>query len=378
MVPRVKTTLRTVLGWFGTLLLLIACGISMPVVAQDTGGSFGGGDFGGGGGGGGSDFGGGGGSDFGSGGGSWGGGGSDGWSGTASDAGTAVNLGVGLSSCMGLRGCSSLACPLGIFILLALIRNGSKTFRGIGVPNAATWNQIGQPQQLQNQMDVSAIMIAIDWRARAEVQASLKAIAESGNTGTSAGLATMLHETVVAVRRVELAWLYSGCVNARPAHPSQAEAQFRSVASEMRTRFKKELVRNVGGQTATQNTPEMQAREHEGQGVVVVTIVVAARREIPDISRATDANELKNVMRSFGGLSAADLVALEVIWSPAAENDRMSTAELEQFYPELKKIDESSISGRVFCGYCNAPFAAELPRCPHCGAPASDARRPQT
>lgn len=368
-----KITLRTALRWFGTLLLLVACGISMPVIAQDTGGSFGGGDFGGGGGGG-SDFGGGG-SDFGSG--SWGGGGSDGWSGTASDAGTAVNLGAGVSSCMGLRGCSSLACPLGIFILLALIRNGSKTFRGIGAPNATSWNQIGQPQQLHNQMDVSAIMIAIDWRARAEIQASLQSIAQAGNTGTSAGLATMLHETVVAVRRVELAWLYSGCVNARPAHASQAEAQFRGVASEMRTRFKKELVRNVGGQASTQNTPEMTAKEHEGQGVVVVTIVVAARREIPDISRATDANELKNVMRSFGALSAADLVALEVIWSPAAENDRMSTSELEQFYPELKKIDESSIAGRVFCGYCSAPFAAELPRCPHCGAPASDARRAQ-
>ncbi len=346
----------------------------MPVTAQDTGGSFGGGDFGGGG----SDFGGGGSSDFG-GGGSWGGSDSGGWSGTASDAGTAVNLGVGLSSCLGLRGCSAMACPIGLFLLFTMMRMGSSKFRGVAsVPNSKTWNQIGQPPQIHGLMDVSAIMIAVDWRARAEMQASLKDIAKRGASGNAAGLATMLHETVVALRRVELAWLYSGCVNARPEHRSQAEATFRGVASEMRTRFKKELVRNADGSVSEQATPEMTAKSHEGQGVVLVTIVVAARREIPDIARATDANELKNVMRAFGALTAADLVALEVIWSPAAENDRMSTAELEQFYPELKKIDEASIAGRVFCGYCSAPFAAELSRCPHCGAPPSDARRATT
>lgn len=374
MVGFVKTTAITALRWIGTLLLLLACGISMPVIAQDTGGSFGGGDFGGG-----SDTGGGGsfggGSDFG-GGGSFGGGGTD-WSGHANDAGTALNLGVGISSCMGLRGCSGLACPIGLFLLFTVMRMGSSKFRGVAsAPNSQTWNQIGQPPQIHGQMDVSAIMIAIDWRARAEVQASLKNIAAHGNTGNAGGLAAMLHETVIALRRVELAWLYSGCVNARPAARSQAEAMFRGVASEMRTRFKKELVRNADGTISQQETPEMTARSHEGQGVVLVTIIVAARREIPDIAKATDANELKNVMRSFGALNAADLVALEVIWSPAAENDRMSTAELEQFYPEMKKIDESSIAGRVFCGYCAAPFAAELPRCPQCGAPASDARRP--
>lgn len=62
------------------------------------------------------------------------------------------------------------------------------------------------------------------------------------------------------------------------------------------------------------------------------------------------------------------MVAVEVIWTPAEENDRLSSAELETLYPELRKIDEKSMTGRVFCASCAGPFAAELGACPHCGA----------
>lgn len=47
-----------------------------------------------------------------------------------------------------------------------------------------------------------------------------------------------------------------------------------------------------------------------------MTIVVAARQEIPDIAKATDANQLRDLMRAIGALPAHSVVALEVIWSP--------------------------------------------------------------
>jgi uncharacterized membrane protein len=115
------------------------------------------------------------------------------------------------------------------------------------------------------------------------------------------------------------------------------------------------------------------AKREEGQGVVVVTVIVAARGEIPDIAHAAYAEHIRKLIRVLGGLGARRLVALEVIWSPAAEDDRMSTAELEVLYPELRRIDERSIAGRIFCGYCAYPFPAELHECPHCGAPSRPA-----
>ena len=81
---------------------------------------------------------------------------------------------------------------------------------------------------------------------------------------------------------------------------------------------------------------------------------------------------------AYACMSETMMLALEVVWSPAAENDRMSTAELEQFYPEMKLIDPNSIAGRVFCAYCNGPFPAELLTCPHCGAPADASKDRKT
>ena len=117
----------------------------------------------------------------------------------------------------------------------------------------------------------------------------------------------------------------------------------------------------------------MRARAEEGEGTVVVTIVLASRRPMQGFHLA-DAAQVRAALSDRGALQGAQLVALEVIWSPAAENDRMSTAELEAVYPELKLIDPNSIAGRIFCTYCNGPFAAELISCPHCGAPAENSR----
>jgi uncharacterized membrane protein len=219
-------------------------------------------------------------------------------------------------------------------------------------------------------VDVSAVSIAIDWRARAALQTRLAELARTGDTRSMGGLARLLHETVVELRRVEHAWLYAGAKNASPADPNVARTTFQNAAAEMRSRFERELVRAHAGTVRTDDAGSVRARREEGEGVVVVTIVVAARGEIPDVAHATDANHLRMLMRALGALGAHQLVALEVIWSPAAEEDRMSTAELEALYPELQKIDERSIGGRTFCAHCAYPYPAELVECPHCGAPA--------
>jgi hypothetical protein len=98
-----------------------------------------------------------------------------------------------------------------------------------------------------------------------------------------------------------------------------------------------------------------------------VTLAVAARRELPDVGDVHDARRLRAVLEDLAAISSRELVAMEVIWSPAVETDRMSTAELETLYPELRKIDPQSIAGRVFCKFCAGPYAVELLKCPHCG-----------
>ncbi len=321
--------------WAAAIAVLI---LWLPVAAaQDTGGSFGGGDFGGGGGGGGS---------YDSGGSSYSGGGYD-----------------GSSSSSGGGSSSEAAGALGVMILLvggALFVFGSMALKGDRLRRV--------PEEVNDEIDVSAISLGIDWRARRELQARFAELAASGEVKTPDGRVRLLRETSLLLRRCEPSWLYAGVVNCSLASRATAEATFRRTAADARARYKKEVVRGDESGVRRADPGPLSARRVEGEGVVVVTLVVAARREIVDVDDPRDARALRQLLANLSSMVAHQLSALEVIWSPAAESDRMSSAELEILYPDLKKIDDRSVAGRVFCTYCGGPFAAELMKCPHCGA----------
>lgn len=318
-----------------------------PAAAQDTGGSFGGGDF--------------------SGGGSTDSGGGSTSSGSSYDVGSSSS-GGDWSSSGGGGGGSGGGALVGLFfvavLLFVIVSSASR--RGQRLRRVA--------DEVDDEIDVSAISLGIDWRARRELQARFAELAASGEVATREGRVRLLRETSLLLRRAESSWLYAAVQNHSLASRETAEASFRHAAADARARYKKELVR--GDQAGVRRTDpgEQVARRTEGDGVVVVTLVVAARREIVDIDNPADAGALRQLLSILSSMVAHQLAALEVVWSPAAENDRMSTAELETLYPELVKIDERSLAGRVFCSYCNGPFAAELMKCPHCGAPLE--RRP--
>lgn len=364
------------------LLAFFLLANALPAIAQSTGGSFGGGDFSGGGGGGGSDW------------GSSGGGGSD-WSSSGSDWGSSGGSygtyggGSGYSSSGGGgMGCGGFCCTgfiVAIVIVIMVLqqrRQGGGMYQGPAPIGGGFSPMGGAPQSGgymgPNAMYVTQLSIGLDWRARAQLQQTLMQLAQRGDTGSPQGLASMLSETVLNLRRNEMAWLYTAYKDGGGHAPQQAQAAFQQMANDARSRFRTELVRGAAGQAANVvDAPGMAARADEGKGTVVVTIVLVTRRPVQAMM-APDAGQIRNALADRGTINGQQMVALEVIWSPAAENDRMSTAELEQFYPDMKLIDPNSIAGRVFCAYCNGPFPAELLTCPHCGAPAEASKDRKT
>jgi len=252
-----------------------------------------------------------------------------------------------------------------IFAIKALLKNAGGGSRPSYLAGAAPSAQ----SPMWGNMDVTAISLALDARARPFVQESLTKLAKSGATGTPSGLASLCREAAKLLITVERAWLYAGAKNYRPMSPPQAESGFRGLVADYRSRFRHEVVRAEGGTIRSADASEQHARPEEGEGVVVVTLIVAARVELIDLTNPRDAGQIRGALNALAQLTVSQLVALEVVWSPAEENDRMSTAELEPLYPELGKLDESTVAGRIFCASCHAPYAAELPRCPQCGAP---------
>jgi len=225
--------------------------------------------------------------------------------------------------------------------------------------------------------DVTVLRIAIDGRARTFVQAQLARIAETANTSTPAGRHAMLKEVTLLLRRVRDAWVYGGAVNEPMRSLDRAKATFDRHVIDARARFRTETIRNADGVVATQAAPALVPRSHEGEGLILVSIIVAARSELVTVKHIGDGETLRKALEAAAYRDPRDLIAIEVVWQPSDDADRLSSIELEAKYPRLSLIPlDGALVGKAFCAFCNGPYPAELVSCPHCGAPAEpDERR---
>jgi uncharacterized membrane protein len=341
--------------WLRLAVIALALIIGAGTAAATTGGSMGGGSFGGGSSGGG-----------GGGGGSWGGGGGGG--GFFGGGGGSSDYDYDTSG--SVSGPSSAWSVVLAFGLVGLVLFGYYKFRGWADPTRLA------PSPVASTIDVSALRLGIDHRARRQIQDTMRRIAESADTSSKRGLARMLREVAVALRKARSTWVYAGVTNAEPMSPEKAEKFFRAEALRARAEFKHELIRAHDGVKTTADAPDdLRARPEEGLGLVVVTIVVAARVRIVDFHEPDDGEEIRGWLEVMSRIDNLDLTAVEVIWTPAAERDRMSSVELEARYPGMKKIRgrTGDAVGKTFCASCSGLFPAELGSCPHCGAPVKDA-----
>jgi len=218
--------------------------------------------------------------------------------------------------------------------------------------------------------DVTVLRIAIDGRARKFVQAELARIAKSANTGTAAGRHAMLKEVTLLLRRVRDAWVYGGAVNEPMRSLAGAKSVFDRHVLDARATFRTETIRNADGVVTAQAAPAAIPRAHEGEGLILVSIIVAARSELVTVKHIGDGETLRKALEAASFRSPDDLVAIEIVWQPSDDADRLSSLELEAKYPRPSLIPlEGALVGKTFCTYCSGPYPAELVTCPHCGGP---------
>ena len=352
--------------WRGAWVLALPLWLmAASSAAQSTGSSFGGGGFGGGGGGGssGGGYSGGGGGYSGGGysGGGYSGGGYSGGGGGYSGGGDGYSGGTWTSTSS--SGGSLFGSALG-FALLMLLAVAIHVARSKQVSRSRSYSPY------RPTMDVSALSVAVDADARRRLQAALDEAAAQGDTSTPRGRRTLLAQVARLLLAERDRWLYVGGRDASPDAPSPAEATFRHITTDLRSRFRHELLRNIEGRTEAMASPNVTPQAREGEGVCVISVAVAARRNLFDLGPAPDRQRFEQALQLFASLTEEDLVAFEVIWSPSKDEDRMSTAELEVLYPEMKPMGGAMV-GRIVCGHCSASYARELGRCPECGAPAA-------
>jgi uncharacterized membrane protein len=267
---------------------------------------------------------------------------------------------------------------VGVIIILSLIGVvAMTTLRALASDREATpryFSMTSEPPTAwaQAEADVTVLRFALDARVRTFVQAELARIGKSADTATAEGRATMLREVALLLRRTRDAWVYGGAINPPMTSLDEAKRMFDQHVTDARGRFVHELVRNEQGVITTANTTSTVAGA-EGPGLVVVTLVIAARSELFSVRSIGTGDDLRQALESASNRTANDLIAIEIIWMPADQREQLSSIAVEARYPapDLVKL-AGALVGKAICSYCAGPFPAELISCPHCGARAAD------
>lgn len=221
-------------------------------------------------------------------------------------------------------------------------------------------------------VDLAIVSVALDARARSYVQRRLDAIAESAELDNPLGRARALRQTLDVLRASRGSWAYGVVRDTVPMDPEHAEPSFTRVVADYRARYRDELRRADAGGSVARVAGSYRMRTDEGEGLVVVTLALARWGTFPD-TQASGLEAIEHALARVAEITPDELVAFEVIWSPADDADRMSSHELETIYPELQPLAIERF-GTETCGYCRTSFARELPRCPLCGAAHGDSR----
>ncbi len=210
-----------------------------------------------------------------------------------------------------------------IFVGFALmLSKGGRAALGLRPPGAPV-RPYAAPEP--RPIDVSALVIGLEASACSFVRRRLDDLVAGGDTSSTGGLHALLHETIALLRRAEPGWKYVGVVSTRPLTPVGALALFRKTSTDMSSRFPDAPERAAGA-------------EPDEPRFAVVTVLVSAHRELPDVAAATDRKQLLKLVRAIGCMAPHDLVGLEIIWSPARADEFMSPAELETAFPELHRL----------------------------------------
>lgn len=214
-------------------------------------------------------------------------------------------------------------------------------------------------------IDVALVSIALGGPARQQLQKRLPRVARG--LGSTRARHDALRDVVQALRDSKDAWVYGRIVDHLPRAAGHARRDLERHAAELRARYRHELLRGTDMRATERSAPESTPRAEEGDGLVVVSLVVAARDTIED-ARTVSVERIDRLLQRLREIPIDRLVALEVTWSPASDRDRLSSAELEVVYPEMVRLVDRPL-GRVACASCGVVSAAELASCPSCGAP---------
>jgi len=228
-----------------------------------------------------------------------------------------------------------------ILIFLAIANFLVQTFRRV---------TSGEGEEITNSSNppvcVTRLQVGLLAQARG-LQTELNQIAESADTNSPEGRAEILQEASLALLRHPEYWVYAGGATEQVKLTS-AESQFNRWSLAERSKFSEETLSNVNNQlkSALNKDALPAANQLEnpsrlisaGPGEYLIVTLLAAtlgKFAIPDINSSDD---LRQALRRIGAIPSDQLLAIEVLWTPQAEGDTLTSDDVLAEYPDLKLV----------------------------------------
>ncbi len=228
----------------------------------------------------------------------------------------------------------------GLFTLLIFIAIANflvRSIRGAGMGEEGTAIGYSNPK-----ISVAQVQVGLLADARS-LQKELDELGRTADTGSASGRATVLQEGVLALLRHPEYWVY-GSTESQEAALEVAEAKFNQLALAERSKFAEETLSNVNSQlrqaskASLPESGEQQANSMEEPGeYIIVTILVGTQGKL-ELPKINSSENLRQALQQMGGISSDRLLAVEILWTPQAEGDTLTTDDLLAEYPNLKLV----------------------------------------
>jgi uncharacterized membrane protein len=224
----------------------------------------------------------------------------------------------------------------GVFTLLIVIAIANflvRTIRNVG-------SNSEEMQSYNPTVSVGKIQVGLLASAR-DLQPELNDLAVKADTTTAEGRSLVLQETTLALLRHPEYWIY-GATESQKGGLEKAEAQFNQLVLTERCKFSEETLSNVNNQLQQAQTPSLTSGKGElvpstsGEYIIVTLVVgTTGQLKLPEIN---DSEDLRQGLQQMGSIGSDRLLAIEVLWTPQAEQDTLSQDDILAAYPNLKLV----------------------------------------
>ncbi|MEB3886970.1 DUF1517 domain-containing protein [Lyngbya sp. CCY1209] len=219
-----------------------------------------------------------------------------------------------------------------ILIVIAIANFIIRSFRAVG-------EGVQEAEVTNPKVSIAQVQVGLLAEGRG-LQADLDRLAATADTGSAEGRAQVLQEATLALLRHPEYWVY-GASTSDQMRLNSAEAKFNQLAIAERSKFTEETLSNVnnqrigGGETEGAIVPQ-DTPENPGE-YIIVTLVVGTLGQL-DLPKIESSQDLRVAIGRLGSVGSEQLLAVEVLWTPQASGDTLSSDDVLAYYPNLRLV----------------------------------------